>query len=403
MNRSNRDIQWAVLLFLIFLAASGLVPGHAIAQQVVPFGAPGTSASVASNDSCYPYLTSNGAYHVICMPQAWNNNLIVYAHGYVSPEETPTILFPLETDRVAGISMSLGFAFATTTYPAPGLVLPEAIPDLMQLVNEFRSLHSNNRHVFLVGASEGGLVTTKAVELRPDYFSGGLACCGPVGDFRKQINYFGDFFVVFNYFFPNFFPGKADPSGVSQTVIDGWNGLAATLPGLIATRPSATRQVLKVTNASIDPGDANSVAQTFLGLLWYDVFATNDALSKLGGQPFENTGKWYSGSDNDWLLNRNIARFKASRVALGNIAANYQTTGKLTRPLVTLHTSGDPIVPYWHEDWYWWKTLLSGSWLLHTNLPVVRYGHCTFTDEELTAGFALLVLKATGQDLLAGR
>jgi hypothetical protein len=46
-------------------------------------------------------------------------------------------------------------------------------------------------------------------------------------------------------------------------------------------------------------------------------------------------------------------------------------------------------------------SLILGSAFRHTNLPVARYGHCTFTAQELVGGFALLVLKVTGQDLFA--
>ena len=34
-----------------------------------------------------------------------------------------------------------------------------------------------------------------------------LALCGPVGDFAGQIDYLGDFRVLFDYFFPGVIPG----------------------------------------------------------------------------------------------------------------------------------------------------------------------------------------------------
>jgi len=189
------------------------------------------------------------------------------------------------------------------------------------------------------------------------------------------------------------FQGHATPGGVDQTAIENWGWVYASLPAILAVNPDATRQLLNVTKAAVDPGNTATVAQTVLGILWYDIFATNDAMSKLDGQPFDNSWRWYSGSSNDWALNRKIARFKASSTALRNIEAYYQTTGSLTRPLVTMHTTSDPIVPYWHESLYWWKALLHGSGWLHTNIPVFKYGHCSFSDQELLAGFGLLVFK----------
>ena len=61
-----------------------------------------------------------------------------------------------------------------------------------------------------------------------------------------------------------------------------------------------------------------------------------------------------------------------------------------------MHTTGDPIVPYWHEPLYTTKTLLNNSALLHINIPVVRYGHCNFEVSEVMAGFALLDYMSAG-------
>jgi hypothetical protein len=67
-------------------------------------------------------------------------------------------------------------------------------------------------------------------------------------------------------------------------------------------------------------------------------------------------------------------------------------------PVVTLHTTGDPIIPYWHEPRYRLKTWLSGSGSLHRNLPVFRYGHCQFEPKDVLTAFGLLVLKVRGQE-----
>ena len=72
--------------------------------------------------------------------------------------------------------------------------------------------------MYLVGVSQGGLVCTLAVEQNPGIFSGGLSLCGPIGDFRRQINYWGDFRVAFDYFFPNVIPFSDNPDNRSDAV-----------------------------------------------------------------------------------------------------------------------------------------------------------------------------------------
>lgn len=109
-----------------------------------------------------------------------------------------------------------------------------------------------------------------------------------------------------------------------------------------------------VTGASIYSEPA-TFGLTTLGILWYNVFATNDAIDKLGGRPFDNFDRVYSDPLNpalDALINAGVKRFKEQPAALEEIANKYETTGNLMRPMVTIHTTGDPIVPVCHQGLY---------------------------------------------------
>lgn len=355
------------------------------------------AVAAAPTGTCQYGQQSSGAVYRICMPEegAWNGDLVVYAHGYVAPNE-PVVL-PDESS-ISEIVNRLGFAFATTSYSTNGLAVREGIEDLRDLMDIFSATHGQPRHVYLVGGSEGGIITALAVEQFPEVFNGGLAACGPVGDFRWQVNYWGDFRVVFDYFFPDLIPGS--PINVPEEVINNWD--TVYLPHIryaIRSKPHVTEQLLRVTRAPSDKHNPSSVETTILGLLWYNVFATNDGIAKLGGQPFDNTHRLYFGSDNDLRLNRQVQRFRADPAALAAIEAHHQTSGRLASPLITLHTTGDPLVPYWHELLYREKVRASGSRVRHTNIPIFRYGHCSFRAGEVLVGFALLVLRVTGQEL----
>jgi pimeloyl-ACP methyl ester carboxylesterase len=306
--------------------------------------------------------------------------------------------------------MSLGYGFATTSYSDDGLVvldpknlddLPTAVQDLGDLVDAFRGTlrpdDPDPEHVYVIGASEGGLVTTLAVE-QSHAFSGGLATCGPVGDFRRQLEYLGDFRVLFDYFFPRVLPG--DATYVPDKVLRNWQ--THYLPRVtlaLDASPARLDKLLRVSRAPFDPNVPQSKIDTALGILWYNVFATNDAREKLGGNPYDNSRRLYLGSGEDFRLNLLVDRFHADPGALAAIETYYQTSGKLAAPLVTLHTTADPIVPYWHEPLYSVKAL-ANSGLLHTNLPVFRYGHCSFKAEEALVALGLLVLKVEGRELL---
>lgn len=347
-----------------------------------------------------PVPQANGSLYQICWPDAWNGELVVYAHGYVAPQIETPVITP-ETQELADLVLPLGFAFATTSYPDNGLVIKEGVNDVEALVRYFTQQYGPAYHVYLTGASEGGLIATLAVEQKPDVFDGGFATCGPYGNFRKQLNWFGNIRVVFDYFFPRVLPRwTAENPRIPDAVIRDWE--TAYVPAILQAlraHPNKTRQFLDVTKLPVDRSDPAAVGEGVISALWYNVFATNDATDKLGGQPFDNTRRFYFGSSNDFRLNRRIERFEADRSALEEVGAFYQTAGDLEVPLVTMHTTGDPVVPIWHQALYRLKTFKGGTSRLHNGLPILRYEHCNFEDSELLAGFALLVYRVRGRAL----
>lgn len=372
-------------------------------MPVLPAAAQKVETNLPLNCQTIP-LPPSDEFYVICLP--WVTppgpfDLVIFAHGYVSINEPMDAFLPQlvlsDGNTIPGIANGLGYAFATTSYSKNGLAVKEGVDDIARLVTFFNSyVGKPPSHIYLIGASEGGLVTTLAVEKRSDLYAGGLALCGPIGDFRSQINYWGDFRVLFDYFFPAYkIPNS--PVDIDESVWPFWDTTSQAIGAAVSSGGRATGQLLRTSRAPIDAADPLSVISTTVGILSYNVFATNEARQELFGQPFDNMHRWYSGSDNDWRLNRNVQRFPADGSALTEINANYQTSGKLKVPLITMHTTGDPIVPYWHETLYNAKVLFSGSLLKHINIPILRYGHCNFKSSEALAGFIIMVYKATGE------
>jgi pimeloyl-ACP methyl ester carboxylesterase len=356
-----------------------------------------------SQDNCVTGLQPSGAVYLICMPPEgqWNGDLVVYAHGYVAPNEPVGIpenqLFLPDGTPIPELINNLGYAFAATSYRANGLVIVDGIDDLVELVGLFGANVAQPGRVYLTGVSEGGLTTALATEQHPDVFDGGLATCGPVGDFQRQINYFGDARVLFDYFFPGVIPGS--PVDIPQEVMDNWDNLyAPAVVAALAADPGATEQLLNTANVPINQQDPAVNIEALVGVLWYNVFATNNARQVLGGQPFDNARRIYLGSNNDRRLNRLVARFTADPAAAAQIAAYYQTSGDLTVPTNTLHTVKDPTVPYWHETLFNLKVLAHHDLSLHVNFPALAYGHCNFTPRQVLVAFGVLVLQVTGSE-----
>jgi hypothetical protein len=408
MHRIARMGTGLVLLALAACSDAPLTPPAPPAQATLVPRADGLSCTETD-----ARLSSGALYEVCFNPANWNRDIVVFIPGYHDPASAPTLPEDLTQSPTAFVFTQLGYAFASTSFRGTGLIQPETWigGDLLELVGTAKTLLQNTtgkttRFVYQTGGSQGGLGTVLAVERYPNVFSGGLAACGPIGDYRRQIAYVGDFRTVYDYFFagiPPTWPAWTQDLAAGDTgYIDPntWDAAQQASQAALADPANAGRiaQVLSVTHAPIDPNDPATIGGTTLGLLWYSFRGTNDAILKLGGMPFTNLGRSYTGSLDDAALNAGVARFQST--ADPAKIATLQTSGRLTRPLVTIHTTGDPIVPIWHEALYRNKLSFFGK-LLDTPITVSRYGHCNFTDAEVLAAFAVLVVKVTGINLVA--
>lgn len=354
-----------------------------VASQEVPLPA-------NASPGCVQGVQPGGALYEVCFPATgWNGSMIVYAHGYVA--SGLPLFIPEEAAELAAFTAELGFGFASTSYRINGLAIPEGVQDVVELAGLLRTEYGIPGLLLLAGASEGGAVTTLAAEGFPGVFQGALSTCGPTGSFQAQLDYFGDFHVLFRYFFPGIEVG--DPTHVPDAVRAAWPAIQAQVVAALTAHPDRARELIRVSGAAVDPNDPLTVGQTVLGILWYNVFATNDAVAKLGGTPFDNTRRWYRGSSNDFRLNFRVRRIRADAAARAALAAHYETSGDLAMPYVSIHTTGDEIVEFAQQPRYRFKALLAGEALAHSAFPVFRYGHCNFENSDLTLGLGLLAVK----------
>ncbi len=332
---------------------------------------------------------------------AWNGHLAIYLHGYVSPyperpPEIPADQYILSdgTSLPATIN-AMGYAFATTSFRTNGLAVKDGVADIMDLWGEFKAQHTLKRpsRVYLFGASEGGLIATEAIEKHPAQFDGGVAACGPIGDFRLQADHIGDMRVIFDSFFPGML--RRRQIEIPETLMANWPTIAPGIGYAVGTNPLATGQLLAVTQAAIDPANLATAVDTVLGVLWYNVFATNDARGA-GWQSFRQHAPPVLRVPQRRTAQRHSVTLQGRSNALAAIEAQYQTTGRLRTPLVTLHNTLDPIVPYKHAALYQQKVASAGSSNLYQHIPAPRYGHCNFTTAEVLAALNWVVTMSGG-------
>jgi pimeloyl-ACP methyl ester carboxylesterase len=356
----------------------------------------GTSSSAGA-------LPGSGALFLFCVPPApaWNGSLIVYAHGYVNPFDPLAI----RDDVIGGLRVSeivtgAGFAFATTSYRNNGLIVFEAEQDLLRLVHEFRrQLGEVPGHILAGGVSEGAAVAVLAGERHPQLFDGVLAACGPIGDFRAQLDHLNDFRVLFDFFFPNVIAGTA--IDLPDAVIESWlaGPLQAQVLAALQANPAAAVALFGAAGITLPPGPPPAyVAEFTLRLLAYNILGTRDVQSRIG-QPYDNTATVYPPP----VDNAVVGRFTADQRALSQLK-KYETDGKLQVPVVTIHNEFDPIVPFEQVAFYAAKVQAAGTGALLTPFPsplATPFGHCVFTPTEVQGVLALLVSEVTQANLAA--
>jgi pimeloyl-ACP methyl ester carboxylesterase len=358
--------------------------------------APARAASTCDADG----VQSSGSIYRICMPppDQYNGMLVIWAHGFQdagTPVSIPEDQLCIGDFCIPEVINALGFGFATNSYAKTGMAIKQGKADIIDLVSIYAAQKGQPQKVFLVGASEGGIITALALEQRPDIFSAGLSACGPVGNFPAQINYFGDARATFNYFFPGLIPG--DPFNPDPALVAVWSEYYELIVKPVVMSPAYRSRLDEWVRVARLPYDASNYLSTVeisvKDALRYSVVNLLDAIDTIGGFPFDNTARYYTGSSNDVLLNLAVPRKAVSPVALAEMRSPaYSTTGVLQRPLVTLHTLRDQQVPYWHEQLYALKTLASGSYLTrHVNIPIDRFEHCNFTADEVLASFAIML------------
>jgi len=365
---------------------------------------------------------SNEAEWVFCVPaKGWNGDLVVLSHGTVNAlregGKIEEIKGQMEFGTVSIPEMinGLGYAFAVSARSKSGLSVIEGVEEASELYDVFEEQVGQPDHAFLVGVSQGAAIATLLVEFEQGdpRFQGALAACGPIGHFRKQLSYFLNFLVLFEYYFRpeltqagiTLLEKDMGNPHVPDSLLDQWEGkehqegIKDEIQTIIFSAPAdKLGELLKVARVPGAYGDDTYKKKLVADLVNHIVPGVNDVIETLGGNPFDNRFKFYWGATEPFILNHGVLRFSADRDALVELKHRYETSGNLTSQLVSLHTIGDHRVPFWHEIFYFFKTLQPGLATNYSLIPIDRPGHCAFEPVEALAAFALLIGKSTGFD-----
>jgi hypothetical protein len=108
---------------------------------------------------------------------------------------------------------------------------------------------------------------------------------------------------------------------------------------------------------------------------------------RTGGNPFDNRNTIYSGFDDDVAVNRGVKRYSADPKSVEYIRQYYTPTGRVSDPVLALHTTYDQLVPAHDVGYYDVLAAVSGKQDLFVSKFVQADGHCNINAPRIAVAF----------------
>ena len=372
----------------------------------------------------------NGAAYRIEVPENWNGELVMWAHGFFG--NIPQLF--ADTHPFREFLIAQGFAWASSSYTKNYYDVRSGVKSTNDLVRFFSKEVAEPSRVFITGASMGGHVTAAAVEQFPNYqcpeegrysglcqrivnvlgrisggvkYSGALPVCGVMGD-KETLGYATNYRLIAEQLvgLQNQFPTTEDylettvPVLVSQLYANGGAGFPTELSDLGVKardylrhltggeRPAFDQSFALAQETLIGSGLGNG---TFSGVTGGNVFDNRRVAYQMDSDP--------AFSAEEKALNKNILRVKRNPFADPEQFLRLERiptiTGRLTVPMVTLHTTGDLVVPFNNQQVYARRVAARGASDMLVQRAVRDAGHCTFEPAEAGEAFAAMYAWAT--------
>jgi len=357
---------------------------------------------------------ADGATYVIDVPPLWNGTLLLYSHGYVTPG-SPNPAEDVGDPITGGFMLAAGYALAGSSYATTGWAVQQAIPDQIATLDAFESIVGTPLKTIAWGHSLGGMITAGLVQEYPDRFSAALPMCGVLAGgvgiwngsldaaFAFNLLLAGGSLQVVDITNPELNLGTAEAIlGASQATADGKARLA--LVAALSDLPGWYNPT------SREPAPTNYRAQETNQFLWLEnvdfpfAFALRAELeARAGGNVSFNTGVDYTQQLNRSVNNaevralytaaglsleadlatlQNAPQISADPAALAYLSQYIIYNGQVPIPVLTLHTTGDGLVPVEDERAYRKVVGEAGDLAMLRQIFVHRAGHCAFTPAE---------------------
>jgi len=339
----------------------------------------------------------DGGLYRVEIPDEWNGELVLWAHGFVdhrSPRGTQLrVGFPGAGQAGQGRPfrehlIASGFAWAASSYRCNGYVPGIGLLDTMALGEIFTKTNGGRAptRTYLTGGSMGGHVTVLGLQEFPANFAGGLAMC-PAGPGEM------DFLAAV---------GAASELISGVTVSDATRDQdVARLTDVVGVPPRYTdkgRQLASV-QIEISGGPRPFAMEGLTARFTQNVSAAASILTEAAwSQVATNTSLRYAIDESLGLtaesinsrIHRKVANLEA-RSPNGRYEETIPFDGRIERPLLTLHGTGDLFVPVSLQRTLKQAVDTAGASELLVQRLMRISGHCGFSRTEQARAFDALV------------
>ena len=412
----------------IVLASAIMLAGVVVATTTAKADTT-TCGGTGANTTVTGALADGATWKIECPAGGWNGTLFLYSHGYVVPGSRNPAQDVGDPVTAAWL-LSHGFALAGSSYATTGWALQAAFQDQIGTLDTFTASFGAPAQTIAWGHSLGGIITAGLVQKFPGRFTAALPMCGVLAGGVATWNSGLDAAFAFQQLI--------DPQVQIVRIANPFANLQQAEQASAAAQqtPQGRARLALVaalgdtpgwfTPLSPEPGATDYAAQEQNQFLWDTqvtfpfVLAFRAELeARAGGNPSWNVGVNYftdlaKSADlnevtalyqaaglsltQDLLKVNSAPRINANPFAVTYLAKNIAFNGRISIPVLSMHTTGDGLVVPENEQAYSSIVDRVGNGNLLRQIFVNRAGHCTFTPAEtLTALQTLLNRLATGQ------
>ena len=360
----------------------------------------------------------HGAPFRIRVPENWNGTLLVFAHGYRDKADHPGEVDNRNADIAPSPALEApllaqGYALAGTAFKDNGWDIGDSMQDTKNLAVYFRDNIAKPDHTILWAASVGTVGALKNMEQFGGIFDGGFCLCavgqGATHVWDSGVPLYLAYDVIFGV------PASWGTVGEVRNDLDFDTEVVAKLGPELANPANFPafefiRLVAGTPGRGITPPPP---PQFYPGWALTDLFFLTEARAELqrrAGGPFvQNLDQQYSltaaeraylaalglpGAVADgWLAQMNARRDIAADPSARNyVRNNTDYSGKIRKPVLTMHTIVDPLVVVPNEAAYAELVAAAGKQDLLFQTYTNGVGHCNLTGPQILTGVGAIDL-----------